>query len=221
MNEYLCFVGHVFNREQIDDLRRAIREALAEWEFIRLWFADDHLSGGHIFDKIRESIDRSFFCIFELSDATRPNVFLELGYALGKGKPCVFLLRDGKTMPSDLEGYDRIQYESMVQLANRLRDSMPQIIGRLANVYPTTTLASIDGSLLLSVTELLQSIGPQLSAVVEEAGKKGLSEKQVREAFDTLEKINVLKRVGTRWTFTDQRDKLPRFIESLRKTTRR
>lgn len=40
--EPYCFVGHVFNREQIDDLRRALKEAFDEVAPLLLWYADDH-----------------------------------------------------------------------------------------------------------------------------------------------------------------------------------
>src|SRR6476620_6511629 len=53
----------------------------------------DIASGTHLYAEILKLIDEADFCVFELSDLNN-NVFLELGFALGRSKPCIFLLHE-------------------------------------------------------------------------------------------------------------------------------
>jgi len=131
--EVHCFVGHVFSREQIDDLRRAIRESFEDYPSLAPWFADDYYASGPILGKIRGGIDNSLFCIFEVSHLSKPNVFIELGYAMAKDKTCILLVKDGQEVPSDLAGLDRIQYKSMAHLTQALKTYLPQVLGNAVN----------------------------------------------------------------------------------------
>ena len=113
------FVGHVFNREQIDDLRPAIIAGVPIAGG-GIWFADEHPGTGQLFEKIAAGIDASFACIFEVTDTTRANVFLELGFALAKEKRCVLICRKGTNVPVDLAGFERLEYESYADLTRQL-----------------------------------------------------------------------------------------------------
>jgi len=85
-------------------------------------YADDEVVDGHILmHKIFPIIDRCRFGLYEISETNRPNVFLELGYAKGRGKPCYLLLRQGEKPPSNLAGCDRVDYESYRHLTEKLR----------------------------------------------------------------------------------------------------
>jgi len=82
------FVGHVFKQNQLDDLRAALDESFSEVSFVQLVYADTARFHGALFPKIMELINSSLFCIFDVSEQNT-NVFLELGYALGRGKVCI------------------------------------------------------------------------------------------------------------------------------------
>jgi hypothetical protein len=117
------FVGHVFDTASIHDLRAAISRAATStpWTVI---YADEAITTGHILiDKIIPQIQQAEFCLFEISDHTRPNVFIELGIAKGLGKPCVLLVKIGHDLPSDLGGYDRLHYSSYKDLTAQLRNT--------------------------------------------------------------------------------------------------
>lgn len=120
------FVGHRFSREYMDDLRTALELAFRGYGDTRIEYADLHLVQGHILkDKIQLLIEGAFLCIFDISDASRPNVFIELGYAYGRGKHVVLMSRT--EAPADLAGYDVIVYGSFKELREKLSRYLPQI----------------------------------------------------------------------------------------------
>jgi hypothetical protein len=115
------FVGHIFDQSSIDDLRAVISNATksTDWKPV---YADEKIVDGHILtDKIIPEIQLAEFCLFEISDRTRPNIFFELGIAKGMGKPCILLIKSGCEVPSDLGGYDRLIYASYKELERKLR----------------------------------------------------------------------------------------------------
>jgi hypothetical protein len=121
-NEY--FVAHEFSREQIDDLRHAISEALGD-RGLTAYYADTELREGHIFrDKIIPKIQSSRFGIYEVSNPNKPNVFLELGAAIALGRPHVIICKMGTAIPADLAGLDRIEYASLKDLTEQLREKL-------------------------------------------------------------------------------------------------
>lgn len=151
------FVGHVYNQKLIDDLREAISRATkgTPWKPI---YADEQVISGHIlFDKIAPLIAQCEFSIFEISNKTRPNIFIELGIALQQGKPVYLLLEDGLEPPSDLAGRDRITYRSYKELSESLRQKVfsqnPTILVSklLRHTYHVNTLSvSINRAILAS-----------------------------------------------------------------------
>ncbi len=117
------FVGHVFNREQIDDLRPAIRAGIPIVNG-DIWFADEHPGTGSLYQKITDGIKNARACIFEITDTTRANVFIELGFALAMGKHCVLICRKGTQMPADIAGFEHLQYESYADLSRQLKETI-------------------------------------------------------------------------------------------------
>ena len=130
--KFQYFVGHVFDRQSRDDLRTAIRKGLSQFEeLLTAFYADDVYEQGDILaQKIMPAIDRSAFCIFDVSDVGRPNVFLELGYALGRRKPTLLICKRGTDLPSDIKGFDRITWESYKHLATELTRLAPNLMSR-------------------------------------------------------------------------------------------
>lgn len=122
-NQHLLtvFVGHIFDQASIDDLRAVISNATksTRWKPV---YADEKIVDGHILtEKIIPEIQQAEFCLFEISDKTRPNIFFELGIAKGIGKPCILLIKSGIEVPSNLGGYDRLIYASYKELEGKLR----------------------------------------------------------------------------------------------------
>jgi hypothetical protein len=124
-----CFIGHRFTQAYLDDFRNSVENAFEMYNgVIRADYADNTLVDGHILkDKIEPKISDSFFCIFDISEQDKPNVFIELGIAIGKKKRVVLTSRFAP--PTDLAGYDTIVYDSFKELTNKLKSYLPQIIG--------------------------------------------------------------------------------------------
>jgi len=54
-----------------------------------------------------------------LNDAN-PNVFLEIGFAWGTGKPTILMTKKGTALPFDVQGQKCIQYTSIANLRSLL-----------------------------------------------------------------------------------------------------
>jgi hypothetical protein len=67
-------------------------------------YTDDILS------QIKKRIESSSLVIAVLTDSN-PNVYLEVGYAWGKNKPTLFLIRKGEQPKFDLQGFRYFEYE--------------------------------------------------------------------------------------------------------------
>jgi hypothetical protein len=74
---------------------------------------------GDIMARVRDKIETAHLVIAELSGG-RPNVYLEVGYAWGKGVPVILLARRGETLHFDVTLHRCIYYESIRQLARDL-----------------------------------------------------------------------------------------------------
>jgi len=115
------FIGHEYTKAARDDLRPIIKKALTG-SGLDPWYADDERWDGQIFrDKIIRQIDTSMFGIYDISNPEVPNVFLELGAAIARGRAWVIICRKGTKIPANLDGLDRIEYESYDQLRKELR----------------------------------------------------------------------------------------------------
>jgi len=96
------FIGHRFAPNYMDDFRDAINGGLAGIRGLRPLYADMSLCNGHILKtKIQPMIDGSFFCLFDITEQDKPNVFIELGYAFGRGKHVVLTSRARQSIRRD------------------------------------------------------------------------------------------------------------------------
>lgn len=126
--ENMYFVAHAFSKEKIDDLRSAIEGSLEEFH-LKPYYADQEIRSQHILCKICEKIRSSRFGIFEISDQN-PNVTLELGMAYGSGKNALLIAKKGSEIPADLDGMDRLEYESLKDLTEKLRTKTKEFIDK-------------------------------------------------------------------------------------------
>jgi hypothetical protein len=74
---------------------------------------------GDILLRIRDRIETAWLVIADLTEA-RPNVYLEVGYAWGKGKDGILLAREGEELHFDVARHRCIYYKSIRQLARDL-----------------------------------------------------------------------------------------------------
>jgi len=119
MQKYHYFVAHEFSRWKRDDLREAIEEAF-KGRRLKAYYADIEVREKHILEKIEERILMTQFCIYDVTNSN-PSVCLELGIAIGAKKPYYIICEKGTKLPADLQGLDRIEYESYKQLSEELK----------------------------------------------------------------------------------------------------
>jgi len=74
---------------------------------------------GDILHRIRDRIETAFLVVAEMSEG-RPNVYLEVGYAWGKGIPVIFCARHGEELHFDVSGHRCIYYKNIRQLSKDL-----------------------------------------------------------------------------------------------------
>jgi hypothetical protein len=73
-----------------------------------------------LFQRI-DQIKRAKFGIYDLSSPEKPDTLLELGAALGLGKEAMILCRKGSPLPEALKPLNRIEYENVSDLIEKLR----------------------------------------------------------------------------------------------------
>src|SRR5262245_5369017 len=87
--ERQVFISHKFGE---DDLREKLERALAQLE-LHAYFADKEVTGEYLLNKVCKKILLTRASIVDLTYAN-PNVYFELGVAIGLNKP-VFIVRKG------------------------------------------------------------------------------------------------------------------------------
>lgn len=81
---------------------------------------------GPIIQRIKERIETAKVVVADLSMAN-PNVYLEVGYAWGRGRPTVLLVRDVKELRFDVASYRCIVYRSIRELESLLARELERL----------------------------------------------------------------------------------------------
>ncbi|MCA1625883.1 MAG: nucleotide-binding protein [Acidobacteria bacterium] len=157
MSDYV-FVGHRYSPLFMDSFRKAVKFAFeSHREKLKIKYADERFSMGHILEKhIQPMIDDALFCVFDISEVDKPNVFIELGYAYGRNK-YVVLTSMSKQTPTDLAGLVMIFYDSFSELEDKLLRHMSENIEKARSQNDTNRLATLNIESILDErkTELL------------------------------------------------------------------
>lgn len=88
---------------------------------------DQAVFDGPIIQRIRDRIETAKVVIADLSMAN-PNVYLEVGYAWGRGKPTLLLVRDVSELRFDVASYRCIVYRSIRNLEETLTKELQRIL---------------------------------------------------------------------------------------------
>lgn len=80
---------------------------------------DQEVFTGDIVEQIKRRIESAAVVIADVTGAN-PNVYLEIGYAWGRARPCVLLIRDGDEPRFDIRGIRHIKYATIRELAELL-----------------------------------------------------------------------------------------------------
>ncbi len=99
---------------------------------VKFTFAEQRVSTGTVLNKIEEMIEGAAFGIYDVS-GWNANVTLEYGYARGLGARAFIAFNPEKTdladVPSDVKGYDRLQYTDLDGLSSAVEDLVVQELG--------------------------------------------------------------------------------------------
>jgi hypothetical protein len=87
---------------------------------------DKESFAGDILQRIKTSIESSAVVVADLSGAN-PNVYLEVGYAWGKGVPTILLAKDTKELSFNVRGQRCLQYDSIRSLEELLTRELEQV----------------------------------------------------------------------------------------------
>jgi len=121
MHKYDFFVAHQYSKKRQDDLRKVIEDAF-EGSGLKAYYADEEPRSSEkmLWTAITEKISSTKFGIYDITD-TNINVYLELGFALGKSKTTYIVCEHGINIPTDLGSNSRIEYESYLELTKKLK----------------------------------------------------------------------------------------------------
>lgn len=127
-----CFIGHRFLKNIEKSLRFNLVHLL-EPHGIHLRWSGYDLSAQDVFEDIVSGIRNADLCIFDnLGTLNRPNVYIEIGIAHAFGVPMLVCEYKGRrrvpdtgSVPSDLKGLFRIQYQSYQDLCRQLYFGLP------------------------------------------------------------------------------------------------
>jgi len=80
---------------------------------------DQEAFTGDILDRVKNRIETASLVIAELT-GSNPNVYLEVGYAWGKGRSTILLVKEAKELRFDVRGHRCLTYERIKDLEEQL-----------------------------------------------------------------------------------------------------
>lgn len=90
---------------------------------------DESAFAGSIVDRIMDGIRSASFVVADLT-LERPNVYLEVGYAWGLGRPVILVAREGQKLHFDLSHHKCLFYRTIGKLGEALEKTIVDMFGR-------------------------------------------------------------------------------------------
>jgi hypothetical protein len=88
---------------------------------------------GDVLDRIRERIASATVVVADVTGAN-PNVYLEVGYAWGKGVPTLLVAKEGQELQFDVRTHKCLYYRNISELRRKMSGLMPKLLaGDLAD----------------------------------------------------------------------------------------
>lgn len=119
------FVAMPFMKEMDDVFYYGIQQPVHAAGFLCERVDQDTFTGD-ILDRVKKKIETAVLVIAELSGAN-PNVYLEVGYAWGKGRPTILLVKNEQELRFDVRGQRCLKYERIKDLEDILHKELRQI----------------------------------------------------------------------------------------------
>jgi nucleoside 2-deoxyribosyltransferase len=117
-----------FKKEMDDVFYYGIQQSVRASGFICERIDRDAFTGD-ILDQVKKKIETATVVIAELSGAN-PNVYLEIGYAWGKGRPTILLIKNDQDLLFDVRGQRCLKYERIRDLEESLKNELKELIAR-------------------------------------------------------------------------------------------
>lgn len=117
-----AFVAMPFKKEMDDVFYYGIQAPVRGAGFV-CERVDQEAFTGDILDRVKERIESATVVIADLTGAN-PNVYLEVGYAWGKGRPTILLARKEEEIRFDVRGQRYLVYERIKDLEDALRNEL-------------------------------------------------------------------------------------------------
>jgi hypothetical protein len=154
---------------------------------VRFVFAEERVSTGHVLDKIIDMINGADFGIYDVT-GWNANVTLEYGVARGLNAKAYIAFNPDKTdvgdVPSDVKGYDRLQYGNLTELSDKVSNVVVQELGTGRSVDP---LDEASDRLVAQIRKTPGKTARQLAELLD-------------ERVDLVQLL--LRRTGSRWRST-------------------
>ena len=128
------FVAQEFSPDR-DDLRNALAAALSKFS-VQPICADDFLWPGHILCKISALIQSTPFGIYELTTSQSRNIYLELGIAMGLGRPLVLVKDKNAEVAALARGLEYHSIDSYLELSYELGQKVHPFLANIAKYRP-------------------------------------------------------------------------------------
>jgi hypothetical protein len=113
-----AFIAMPFKKEMDDIFYYGIQQPVHGAGLLCERVDQDAFTGG-IMEYVRQRIETAAVVIAELTGAN-PNVYLEVGYAWGKQRPTILIVKDEKELHFDVRGQRCLTYESIRNLEEML-----------------------------------------------------------------------------------------------------
>lgn len=109
-----------------ENLYKKIKETLKKIKFDS-YRSDEHYMEKNIYNEIISNIATAKIIIADI-DGRNPNVFYELGIAHSLDKPTILISKNKDKVPFDLLHKNIIFYDTLIDLENKLKEVIPQLL---------------------------------------------------------------------------------------------
>ena len=212
MDELVIVVGRLPRTKKGAALRRTLRETLDPHPYLHVELADEASRP----ENVRALIDLAFLGLFDVSRSRDFSTFLDLGYALGRGKYCILLNGPRTARVDGFAGDISLDYLSVADLRDTLAGSVIEWIAGAIAKYTAEeqVFANMDARLIAPLAQSL--LEADVSDAFTIAGHYGFSEEQVETTLDILIGLGMAQALDNSWTVTETgRRDLPRLLAKL------
>ncbi len=135
------FVAMPYNDEMEDIYEFGIREPVNEAGCL-CERCDRDIFTGDILDRIKHRIATANVVVADMT-GSNPNVYLEVGYAWGKGIPTLLVAREGEELKFDVKTQKCIYYKNITHLRKQLMQCMLRLLAEAAPGLPLAAVGEL------------------------------------------------------------------------------